>query len=282
MRRFIYPYMKGSESVKNLSEATGYKRIKLEGSKFKESPNKLVINWGSTTCPYKDNILNDPDSVAIAKDKLKCFDKLRKINVNVPEYTTDKDEVCKWNWGDKSPIIYARETLTGNSGQGITVIQSEEEWDNYDHNKAKMYTKFVRKGIEFRFHVFKGYTHFTQRKCLRTDEQRPKEPNFKIRNHENGFIFANDEEAILKDMNFGKIDNGKYFAQLAVAWLYLDFGAVDMMYSQDDGMWYLLEVNTAPGLTGKTLEAYKKAFEGYSQQQDYGGNSFYQIRGYKF
>jgi glutathione synthase/RimK-type ligase-like ATP-grasp enzyme len=44
-----------------------------------------------------------------------------------------------------------------------------------------------------------------------------------------------------------------------VSALGLDFGAVDVIENKK-GSW-ILEVNTAPGLEGQTLEVYRSAFE---------------------
>ena len=60
---FIFPYKKGSESAKALGEAIGARRIKSEGSRFKGSPEKVVINWGSSELPeevMKCKAINPP------------------------------------------------------------------------------------------------------------------------------------------------------------------------------------------------------------------------------
>ena len=48
-------------------------------------------------------------------------------------------------------------------------------------------------------------------------------------------------------------------AQNAVEALGLDFGAVDIILGKN-GIWYVLEVNTACGLEGTTLEKYCEQF----------------------
>jgi len=40
----------------------------------------------------------------------------------------------------------------------------------------------------------------------------------------------------------------------------LDFGAVDIVYNENDNKAYVLEINTAPGLSGTTLEKYVEVF----------------------
>jgi len=36
----------------------------------------------------------------------------------------------------------------------------------------------------------------------------------------------------------------------------LDFGAVDVVFNSKEKLAYVLEINTAPGLTGSTLDGY--------------------------
>jgi D-alanine-D-alanine ligase-like ATP-grasp enzyme len=40
----------------------------------------------------------------------------------------------------------------------------------------------------------------------------------------------------------------------------LDFGAIDIIYNESRDQAYVLEVNTAPGLTGQTIQSYADAF----------------------
>lgn len=47
----------------------------------------------------------------------------------------------------------------------------------------------------------------------------------------------------------------------AIGVIGLDFGAVDVIWNQQKQMAYVLEINTAPGLEGTTLENYIKAFK---------------------
>jgi D-alanine-D-alanine ligase-like ATP-grasp enzyme len=42
----------------------------------------------------------------------------------------------------------------------------------------------------------------------------------------------------------------------AIINLGLDFGAVDIIYNEKNNRWVVLEVNTAPGLSGETLNRY--------------------------
>ncbi|MNN94301.1 hypothetical protein D3C81_2129010 [compost metagenome] len=75
--------------------------------------------------------------------------------------------------------------------------------------------------------------------------------NWKVRNLANGFIFARGEDA-LGNVPKDVLDQ----AVKAVASLGLDFGAADVIYNDRQKKAYVLEVNTAPGLSGSTLDGY--------------------------
>ncbi|MNL18562.1 hypothetical protein D3C87_1397120 [compost metagenome] len=80
--------------------------------------------------------------------------------------------------------------------------------------------------------------------------------NWKIRNHGNGFIFARNEDGITPPDVLVQAVN-------AVKALGLDFGAVDVIFNDKEQKAYVLEVNTAPGLAGETLQGYVKRFAQY-------------------
>jgi D-alanine-D-alanine ligase-like ATP-grasp enzyme len=48
---------------------------------------------------------------------------------------------------------------------------------------------------------------------------------------------------------------------MAIKSLGLDFGAIDMIYNERRNQYYVLEVNTACGLTGTTLDKYVEVFK---------------------
>ena len=81
------------------------------------------------------------------------------------------------------------------------------------------------------------------------------EANFKVRNHANGFIYARNEIEVPEDVLVQ--------ARRTIAACGLDFGAIDIIYNQKNREAYVLEVNTAPGLAGETVEVYCKAISEY-------------------
>lgn len=255
---FIFSYKFGSQSAKALAEATGYKRIKHKNSKFKGGARKKVVNWGASSLPEevgKCVVLNNPICVALASDKLKAFNAFKgynealpegEVSINIPDFTTDK--AVAQGWLNDGAIVVERHKLTGNSGDGIVITEEGEVGD------AKLYTKYVPKKQEYRVHVFNGQPIDHQRKA-RVKDIPDDQINWKVRNMAGGFIFARNEEHVFPPLV-------SHQAILAVKALGLDFGAVDIIYNEKEGKAYVLEVNTAPGLSGTTLEKYVEAFNG--------------------
>ena len=252
MRKFIFPYRTGSQSVRALANAMEARVIRRENSRFRGSEDKLVINWGASSMDEnikneieKAQVLNHPDAVAIASNKKDFFEKVSE-EVNIPPFTTSFEEADSWiNKGD---IVIVREILTGNSGRGICVFEDVQDWSNYNHERAKLYVKYIPKRQEYRVHVVGDKVIETQRKAKRHDVPAD-HVNWRVRNHDNGFIFAKNEDH--QPPNCVLEESIK-----AVKLCGLHFGAVDVVYNEYRDKAFVLEVNTAPGLEGSTVDAY--------------------------
>ena len=258
---FILPYKAGSASAKVLSVELDAKRIKLEGSKFKGSPNKTVINWGASEVSdevAKCNIINPPSIVAVASNKLKFFKAVQQFNdaiyeededfsdvVEFPMFTASKRTALSWVRAGK--IVVERHKLTGNSGEGIRLVEAEDDLTN-----APLYVMYIPKKQEYRVHVANGMVVDLQRKARRRDVA-DEDINWQIRNHDNGFIFQRNDLVVPPSVERQAVNACK-----AVG---LDFGAVDIVFNDKQQRAYVLEINTAPGLTGSTLEGYVKRFK---------------------
>lgn len=250
----IWAYNEASEGAKALSALTGWKRIKHEGSKFVPSPNKTIINWGdSRNFPqaYRQcRVLNSPNIVGAMTNKLKFFE-LMSEECRTPEWTTVAAEAAQWVVDDPKAIVVVRKVLTGHSGDGI-ILYSRADLDNGRQIPvAPLYTKYVPKKSEFRVHFVGGKIIDTQEKRKRVDFEG--EANFKIRNHANGFVYCRDNVVVPVDVQ----DQ----AQKVIEACNLDFGAIDIIYNEHRKEAYVLEVNTAPGLEGTSVEKYAQAFK---------------------
>ena len=126
--------------------------------------------------------------------------------------------------------------------------------DSLAHINAPLYVKYVKKQQEYRVHVFNGSVIDVQRKMRRTDTP-DADVNWQVRNHCNGFIFGREGVELP--------DTALTMCVDSVSVLGLDFGAVDIIYNAHEDKYYVLEVNTACGLTGTTLEVYTAAIQEY-------------------
>lgn len=241
----FYPYSMKSGSVKRLCEALDVKRIYREGPAIQVD---TLVNWGCARLRRTvgaERILNSFEGVAKAHNKLKTF-KALDGHVGIPEWTESRVEANRWL--AEGLWVYARTNLTGNSGDGIVLL---EPYDTILKDIAPLYTKRVNVDQEYRVHVFNGKAIFLQRKA-RKRAVPDAEVNWKIRNHENGFIFAHKDvvvPGIAIQSSLHAVDRHG-----------LDFGAVDVAVGKD-GKPYVFEVNTAPGIEGTCLDVYVEAFK---------------------
>lgn len=170
--------------------------------------------------------------------------------VRCPEFTTDQIQATIWLQAGST--VVERHILNGNSGAGIRLV---EPGDEEGVSRAPLYVKYVPKKQEYRIHVCGGEAVDIQRKARRKDVE-DDAINWKIRNHDNGFIFARNEDGVVPPDVIVE-------AVKAVKVLGLAFGAVDVIFNEKEQKAYVLEVNTAPGLAGATLEGYVRRFKDY-------------------
>ena len=252
----FYPYKMGSESAKALSASLNEagittKRVRPDGN-YRPFNSHVIVNWGNSQPPTSwdcpNNILNNPASVAIASNKLQTFISLEYEGISVPIWTTIKEEAE--DLIRDGSVVICRTKLNAHSGDGIVIARTIEELVD-----APLYTKYTKKRNEYRVHVFMGEVIIVQEKKRdaevvdRTDEQAL------IRSHQNGWVFCRE--------GVEASDRLKQIAIDAVKALGLDFGAVDVIYNQHLDTYYVLEVNTAVGLSGQTLTDYTNAFANY-------------------
>ena len=262
---YILPYKMASASAKALADELNIRRIRSEGSRFKGKEDKVVINWGCSEVSEevsKCTIINPPDKVALASNKLKFFQQVTDYNdelyeldedinysdlVNIPKFTSSF-RVAK-SWIRDRSIVVERHKLTGNSGEGIRISECEE-----DLQEAPLYVQYIPKKQEYRVHVAGGQVVDLQRKARRHDVP-DEDINWRVRNHDNGFIFQRNDLVVPPQVSEQ--------ARAACKACGLDFGAVDIIYNERQQKAYVLEINTAPGLTGQTLEGYVNRFKNW-------------------
>lgn len=274
MNMFLLPYKRGSQGSRALSEALGIRRIRLERSRFRATADKVILNWGNTTTEVNTSgaatWINPPPAVSRAIDKRQCLQTLIENEVPCIEVGWDMDMAA--GWLSQGHDVVLRTTATGKGGEGIHIMEGDasksfdESWvrlrEYMNENgltRIPLITKYFKAKDEYRVHVFDGHVIDVQQKRKRGDIERS-EVNYKVRNHDNGFVFCREN-----------VDLPACCAEASIAAvqaLGLDFGAVDLRYNSTDRQCAVLEVNTAPGLEGTTLEIYVNAVRELIEQID--------------
>lgn len=247
MRIRVLPYRQGSRSARALADALGGKVLRLEGSRFRPRPTDVIINWGNTN-PYAGPMVmfNEPETIRNVSNKLVFFQRLKDMLIEdlIPPFWTNKEDIP-----DEDFPIVCRTVLAGHSGEGIVIANTRDELVD-----CPLYVKYIKKQDEYRIHVGvlnDGGTSIIsqQRKARRADMD---DPNWQIRNHANGFVFVRQNvqpPALALDV-----------AQRAMLASGLDFGAVDVIWNERQQRAYVLEINSAPGLEGTTIDDYVRYF----------------------
>jgi hypothetical protein len=254
MKVKIWPYKMGSKSARLLARTLGSLRLHTASRTYRPRRTHVILNWGNSqeATWYEEalfrgvKLLNHPEAVSVAANKLKTFRAFTENNVPHPAWTTSKDEAIQMI--EDGHKVYCRQQLTGRSGSGIIVSETPEQLV-----PAPLYTKGVKVKDEYRVHIFNGEVidYVQKRKLSRESrEARGVTVNPDIRNHSGGWIFAR-EGIVLPDLV-------RCAATNAVDSLALDFGAVDVCTDVEDNV-FVFEVNSAPGIEGTTLQKYVAA-----------------------
>ena len=252
---YIYSYNTESAGAIELAKALNARRIRHENSTFRGSPNKTVINWGSSETPpevAKCNVLNAPVNVQAYSNKLTFFQMVQKFEDTPRIVPWTGDVQVALTWLMEGSIVVERRVLNGHSAAGLHIIDPKEPDYMSRLGKARLWTKYVPKKDEFRIHFVNKKIIDVQRKALRPDHQNPAETNWRVRNLGNGFIFVRNNLTVPDDVY---VQCQKFISQCK-----LDFGAIDVIYNEKNKNAFILEVNTAPGLIGTTVTNYANAF----------------------
>lgn len=251
---YIYPYKSTSGAAKRLARALGIRRIRTANSTYTGRRGDVVINWGSQTVPTWEGvaILNPPLIINTLSNKLSFFRAMDSYDLT-PEWTGLRARAIQMiREGHK---VVARNLLNSSGGRGIDILRTVEQ---AEVSRAPLFVKYIKKQEEYRAHIFNGEVIAINRKARVND--RPN-PNWEIRNHENGFIYSRegfatpDVVSICIRNSINALDN--------ITMDRLTFGALDIIWNRNDNRAYLLEINTAPGLEGTLVETYANAFRRY-------------------
>jgi glutathione synthase/RimK-type ligase-like ATP-grasp enzyme len=194
-------------------------------------------------------MLNSPEVITKVTDKLEFFRHMSEADHTlVPKFWTDAESIP-----DSAFPVVCRTVLNGHSGRGIVIAQTRDELVY-----APLYVKYMKKQTEYRVHVGRQVgnpnlieTIAIQRKA-RSRSVPQSQVNWEVRTHENGFVFARQ--------NVTPPTRVTDAARKALELTGLDFGAVDVIDNENKGKAYVLEINSAPGMEGQTVDDYAKYF----------------------
>lgn len=235
-----------SDGAKLLRDKLGIRRLVRQPNQI--LPNWRLLSWGNSN--FQDipgRVINQPSAVAVGKNKLRTFQVLQRSgNVNIPDFTTEID-VAR-GWARSGIVVVQRATLTGKAGEGITIVEKE-----LDITRNLMYTKYIKKSQEWRIHVAFGEVIDFAKKIKTRDGIITGDA--RVRSHLNGYVFSKNREVVGTPRQ--QIMDQAIAATRALG---LDFAGVDVIWNDHQQKAYVLELNTAPGIEGSTVDAYARAF----------------------
>lgn len=175
-------------------------------------------------------------------NKVEQFTRFSRDEISCPQFATTAQDAKQL--GVK--VLFARTLINSTNGRGI--VEFESSADVYP--RAPLYTEYIPKKAEYRFHVFAGQVIDIQQKKKKAgvDEN---DRNTRVRNLHNGYVYCRD--------GIVAPDGSADLAVRAVAACGYQYGAVDMVFNEKRNQCYVLEVNSRPGLMGTTVEKYADA-----------------------
>lgn len=260
----INPYKNGSRGAKEIKKALRDRNVGCWTlQRPPKNPRSLVVNWGNSSFEYPvpEGVVNPPDAVGLMTNKIKFF-QTTKGSADVLEWTTSREDAIGWG-----STVFARTKIEASGGKGIVVFDPETD-DADQMPSAPLYTRYVPKTHEYRLHLVrglrgKGFTvMLAQRKVFVKTPERPAPLDWKVRSHDNGFIFQTHpthDHIPASVMGAAGRVMSNYFPTL-------HFAALDVMYHQKRNAAWVIEGNTAPGLENSSIAIYADYFQSLEKE----------------
>jgi len=222
-------------------------KIRLVSKKLASNSLKLLAQGLSTKLGYKIWRSKFPRSgknnltYGDCKDKVFQYEWFAANEVPALPFTSSAEQVKQWL--QDGQVVFARTLTRASEGKGIIIIDSEDTFVG-----APVYTLYRKKKKEFRVHVFQG-------QVVAVLEKRKKKGGEKvecrIRNTANGYVFCRD--------NVEEPPGIRELALKASKVTNSDFKGVDIGYNEKYNELFVIEVNSAPGMEGTTIQQYIEA-----------------------
>lgn len=186
----------------------------------------VVFNYGCHRTLKYVKIVNESVAVAICKDKVETFKRLKALDIPCPAYATRKQDVPK-NW----ECIVVRESVYGARAEGLDYKYQGDELPD-----AALYTEYFPHKYEYRIVVFKGQVVGRYRKVEVDGEW---------------------ELQLMRKQGFEEVDAGCIKAAQALG---IDYVGFDVLENKQ-GKCIILEANSAPILTEEVMKKIKEYFK---------------------
>lgn len=211
---------------------------------FRRRPNRIscIVNIGCSHVVWDEDTTVLNRNIDPAVSKLQAFQLFTAAGISCPQVMTAEEAT-------QSGVAFLGRRDGLSQGQGITVYNAGDVPAQHT-----FYVKTIPCRREFRVHVWRGEIICIQKKRLAAATS-------VIHNHSNGVLF---QVVPLEEFNIGtrRTQQIKELAINAVQALGLDFGAVDILQEAGTDKLYVLEVNTAPGISSiPVYNAYKTVIE---------------------
>ena len=247
VRMFLYNWNHG-QSGKAIAHGLGIKQIKHKNSRYVPDEDDIIINWGINPVTWEGiRTINPSSAVRNTVDKKKFFKLYEEgCDFKVPKFWFDKELARQWLYeGEGTRTLVCRTITNGHEGAGIVLTTNP-----LDVPDAPLYTEYVKKKAEYRVHVMNGEViDYTQKKRKAGHI----EGDSRIRNTANGYIFCRTDVVVPPSVLSSALAAVKFYG--------LDFGAVDVIWNDHYQQAYVLEINSAPGIEGTTLNKYIEGFK---------------------
>jgi glutathione synthase/RimK-type ligase-like ATP-grasp enzyme len=270
--------------------------LNLTGTKTKPgniAQGDIILGWGTKT---KENVnlgratvLNHPDKIRANRNKLKSLQTMfanADLKASIATFCTADDVIRKLGHNQmKLPLVGRTKFHQG--GKGFWLCLTKQHVEKAIADGAQYFQTYIDIKDEYRLHVAFGSVIYAVKKVENANEagwiaqRKEKILDYAKKNNVN----MNDDtldyvlkrmvkEAILPDRIVRSNRRGWKFSNIRLANLIvalknaavkavevsgLDFGAVDCAISAD-GLPYIIEINSGPGLQGTALQKYIDIF----------------------
>ena len=248
-----YTVVGRGEDARNIANSLGCKRFA-----FKTARDGILIRYGNVRTVNRTGYaahpkyeINTIEAINKARDKFNALKIMEEGGCRVPVAKTESPTIQN----GKQEIWFGRK-FHHHKGLDIVVCKTNREIQKAKEEGSNYFVKYIPIGKEYRYHVFGNKILQACIKFKEAGNGGVGNTDDIIRNLEHGWKFAEVEPQ----------PKASEYAIKACKSLGLHFGAVDIIEEQGHTKLYVLEVNTAPGLDNKRLEAYTKAFKEYIEE----------------